>query len=44
MSRFAKELAAGGKAAIDASSDPMIVVARMIDAKAAKFVSVTRVK
>ena len=29
-----KELAAGGKAAIDASTDPMIVVARMIDAKA----------
>jgi hypothetical protein len=29
-----KELAAGGKAAIDASSDPMIVVARMIDQKA----------
>src|SRR5215470_4894799 len=28
-----KELAAGGKAAIDASTDPMIVVARMIDAK-----------
>jgi hypothetical protein len=31
---FRKELAAGGKAAIDASTDPMIVVARMIDAKA----------
>jgi hypothetical protein len=29
-----KELAAGGKAAIDASTDPMIVVAREIDAKA----------
>ena len=29
-----KELAAGGKAAIDVSTDPMIVVARMIDAKA----------
>src|SRR5689334_17983745 len=29
-----KELAAGGKAAIDASTDPMILVARMIDAKA----------
>ena len=29
-----KELAAGGKAAIDASTDPMIVVARTIDAKA----------
>jgi hypothetical protein len=29
-----KELAAGGKAAIDSSTDPMIVVARMIDAKA----------
>jgi Peptidase S46 len=29
-----KELAAGGKAAIEASTDPMIVVARMIDAKA----------
>ena len=28
-----KELAAGGKEAIDASTDPMIVVARMIDAK-----------
>ena len=28
-----KELAAGGKAAIDASTDPMIVVAREIDAK-----------
>jgi Peptidase S46 len=31
---FRKELAAGGKAAIDASTDPMIVVARTIDAKA----------
>ena len=31
---FRKELAAGGKAAIDASTDPMIVVARLIDAKA----------
>jgi len=31
---FRKELATGGKAAIDASTDPMIVVARMIDAKA----------
>src|ERR1044072_2596096 len=31
---FRKELAAGGKAAIDASTDPMIVVAREIDAKA----------
>ena len=29
-----KELASGGKAAIDASTDPMIVVARLIDAKA----------
>jgi len=29
-----KELAAGGKAAIDASTDPMIIVGRMIDAKA----------
>ncbi|HWF88286.1 MAG TPA: S46 family peptidase [Pyrinomonadaceae bacterium] len=29
-----KELAAGGKAAIDASTDPMIVVARLIDPKA----------
>jgi hypothetical protein len=29
-----KELAAGGKAAIDASTDPIIVVAREIDAKA----------
>ena len=28
-----KELVAGGKAAVDASTDPMIVVARMIDAK-----------
>ena len=28
-----KELAAGGKAAIDASTDPMVVVARMIEAK-----------
>lgn len=28
-----KELATGGKAAIDASTDPMILVARMIDAK-----------
>src|SRR4029079_18790051 len=28
-----KELAKGGKAAIDASTDPMIVVARLIDAK-----------
>ena len=31
---FRKELAKGGKAAIDASTDPMIVVARTIDAKA----------
>jgi len=31
---FRKELATGGKAAIDASTDPMIVVARTIDAKA----------
>ena len=30
---FRKELAKGGKAAIDASTDPMIVVAREIDAK-----------
>jgi Peptidase S46 len=30
---YRKELAKGGKAAIDASTDPMIVVARMIDAK-----------
>ena len=31
---YRKELAKGGKAAIDASTDPMIVVAREIDAKA----------
>jgi len=31
---FRKELAAGGKAVIDASTDPMIVVARLIDPKA----------
>ncbi|HEY0725163.1 MAG TPA: S46 family peptidase, partial [Pyrinomonadaceae bacterium] len=31
---FRKELAKGGKAAIDASTDPMIVVAREIDSKA----------
>ncbi|HEY6661001.1 MAG TPA: S46 family peptidase, partial [Pyrinomonadaceae bacterium] len=31
---YRKELAKGGKAAIDASDDPMIEVARMIDAKA----------
>ena len=31
---YRKELAKGGKAAIDASNDPMIVVAKMIDAKA----------
>ena len=31
---FRKELAKGGKAAIEASKDPMIVVAREIDAKA----------
>ncbi len=31
---FRKELAKGGKAAIDASNDPMIVVARLIDPKA----------
>ena len=31
---YRKELAKGGKAAIDASNDPMIVVAREIDAKA----------
>src|SRR5215213_800700 len=31
---FRKELAKGGKAAIDDSTDPMIEVARMIDAKA----------
>jgi len=31
---FRKELAKGGKAAIDASTDPIIVVTRLIDAKA----------
>jgi hypothetical protein len=31
---YRKEVAKGGKAAIDASTDPMIVVARTIDAKA----------
>src|ERR1043166_5779390 len=31
---FRKELAAGGKQAIDASNDPMILVAREVDAKA----------
>jgi hypothetical protein len=31
---FRKELVKGGKAAVDASTDPMIVVARTIDAKA----------
>jgi hypothetical protein len=31
---FRKELAKGGKAAIEASNDPMIVVARLIDQKA----------
>ena len=31
---FRKELAKGGKAAIDASTDPMIVVAKLVDAKA----------
>ena len=31
---FRKELAAGGQKAIDASTDPMIVLARLIDAKA----------
>ena len=31
---YRKEVAKGGKAAIDASTDPMIVVARLIDAKA----------
>src|SRR6185503_4633627 len=31
---YRKELVKGGKAAIDASTDPMIVVAKMIDAKA----------
>ena len=31
---YRKEVAKGGKAAIDASTDPMIVVARLVDAKA----------
>ena len=31
---YRKEVAKGGKAAIDASTDPMIVVARFVDAKA----------